>query len=204
MVHLTLAALVLGAGGIAQAQDRPVPLVSLQALTVPQEQLPSNCALKVIEPQRQAVEVTSVAGRRTIRITPATPSLQPAGVTANPWAGTDRAILAWLRQRVDGYEVRLPDAPPMTRREQSEMLLRSADGVEEGYAATYASSGADIGVHAVRFAVPTAEPFTPATNSQKAVRINIGLIRVALSGNDGACSRAIETYLTSLAASVAM
>ena len=64
-------------------------------------------------------------------------SVEPFSITANPWMGTDRHILATLRQHLDGYGmVRLPDGPPLTNREASAMLQKFADGVEEGYVAT--------------------------------------------------------------------
>ena len=197
-----LVTLTVGIGEAALAQRVPPP-VALPDLTVPPDRLPDGCGLKAIEPAHQEVIGPSKLGGRTIRVTPATRSMQPEGVTANPWTGTDRNILASLRQRVDGYGmVRWPDAPPLTRREQSVLLQQFADGVEEGYAATYAQSGrADVGVHAVRFTVPTPEPFTSFMKSrpQNTVRLNVGLVRIAFYGDDGPCSRAIETYLTSLA-----
>ena len=177
------------------AQDIPQKSVTMQDLTVPNDRLPSGCGLKVIAPPSHEVIAAPPGG--TIRVTKPTPSMHPGGlnaVTANPWTGTDRRILAELRQRVDGYgQVRLPDGPPLTGREQSAMLLKFADGVEEGYAATYTQSGGrDLGGWAVRFAAPSDD------RSDLPNRYNIGSIRAALFGDGGVCSTAIERHLNSL------
>jgi hypothetical protein len=205
LLRLGLISLMLGLAGTAGvAQSAPATAVTMQGLTVPQERLPDGCSLKVIEPRRQEVVSTSATGVRTIRVVSATASLQPGGmsqVTQNPWTGTDRRILAELRQRVDGHgPVRTPDGPPLTRGETSAMLLQFADGVAEGYAATYAQSeGRDLGVWAVRFAtapdpVRGHDPIDPANSARV---FDIGLIRAMLLG-DGPCAIAIERHLKSL------
>ena len=178
------------------------PKLTMQALTVPNDRLPEGCSLKVIEPARREVIATSGL-RQTWRSIPPTPSMQPAGVIANPWTGTDRRTLADLRQRIDGYgALRFPDAPPLTRREASELQLKFADGVEEGYAATYAQAGReDLGVWAVRLAAAPATHVGPLSdrrgNPPPAV-INIGFIRALVLGSTGGCSSAIQAHLKSL------
>jgi hypothetical protein len=163
---------------------KPTP-VTLQDLTVPQDRLPTGCSLKAADPDPQRVRLIS--------------PMQSAGITTNPWTGTDRRILAWLRQSVDGYgKLRLPDGPPLTQSQESALFLRFADGVEEGYAATYAQSGApDLEVQAVRFAVAPEKRFTSPTGGPNAMVIEIGSIRAVLHGHGGPCESAIDTHLKS-------
>jgi hypothetical protein len=198
---------MLGLAGMSgSAQSAPPKSVTMQDLTVPKDRLPAGCSLKVIEPRRtQVLSASRAPGvvTTTAQVNPPTPSMQPARITANPWMGTDRHVLAELRRGVDGHgALRLPDAPPLTNSEAAVMVLQSADGVEEGYAATYAQSGnRDIGVWAVKFA-QTPEmrlDFPGDTHSLRtATIITTGSIRAALFGDGGACSAAIETYLRSL------
>jgi len=181
------------------AQDvKPKP-VTLQDLTVPRDRLPDGCSLKLVEPARREVISTMERGGQRVRYIGPTPSMQPAGITANPWMGTDRRILAWLRQRVDGYgELRLLDAP-LTKREESALFLQFAEGLEEGYAATYAQSGAhDLGVHAVRFALTPEKRAVFPVDRPHTLVIETGSIRAIVYGDSGPCSTVIDTYLRPL------
>jgi hypothetical protein len=92
----------------------------------------------------------------------------------------------------------------MTSAEASATLRTFADGVEEGYAATYAQPGVmDMGVRAVRFAHAPDPQFDFPTGNRRTVAsvqlIDIGLIRASLIGGGGDCQAAIATYLKSLA-----
>ncbi len=200
---VALAAVATGALSLpAKAQDIRPPL-SLAALTVPAERLPDGCGLKVIEPGRSEVIASPERGRQAVRFSGPTPSMQPPGVTANPWIGADRHVLAWLRQRTDGpRKMSVPDGGPLTAHEQAAFTLQYADGVEEGYAATYAQSQApDIAVQAVRFAVPPGRPLDLGMAdhpNQRTARFEIGTIRVVLTSDGGPCANAIEAYLKSL------
>jgi hypothetical protein len=194
---LTVVALLLvtvHAPGAAQGK------VAMQDLTMAQDRLPGGCSLKTIEPAHQEVVATPEPGRQKISFIGPTPSMQPPGIAANPWMGTDRKILAWLRGGIDGPRLGPPDAWWFS--ESPAVALQRANGVEEGYAATYAQSGSrDLGVWAVRFALApeTHLDFPQNTHSTRpATVITMGLIRVALFGDGGACSTAVETYLRSL------
>jgi hypothetical protein len=205
LLRIGLIALVCGfASASGLAQNAPARLVAMMDLTVPQERLPAGCNMRVIEPPRREVVATSPTGVQTIRFVRAASSMQPSAlrqVTQNPWTGNDRRVLAELRQRVDGYgAVRMPDGPPLTSSETSAMLLQFADGVVEGYAATYAESEERyLGVWAVRFATAPApvRSYSPVDGRGADRTFNIGLIRATLFG-DGPCAMAIETHLRSL------
>jgi hypothetical protein len=195
----TLAIVLVSASGLPQeVLRRPV---TMQELTAPKDLLPAGCALKALEPVRQST--SPVPGTR-VPIGNALNLLQPPGVTTNPWTGSNRRVLATIRSRIAGYgPLRMPDAPPLTMSEQSALTLHYADGVDEGYAATYAQVGArEIAVWAVRFAVTPdsnlRENARDRANLQNAVRIEIGSIWAVLYGDRGPCSRAVATYLESL------
>ena len=180
------------------------PAVTLADLTVPADKLPAGCALKVIQPSRQEAISTTPGGGRLMRIIVATPSLQPPGITANPWSGTDGKPVAWLRQSVDGYSARLPDGPPLTERQANAMFLRFAEGVESAYSATYTYTTAsvypesrDLAVHAVQFA-PGVQSSRRFSYTSDALVIERGRIRAIFKGDRGPCATAIEKHLTSL------
>ena len=198
----SLIVITLGLAGTSVVAQSVAPrAVTMRDLTVPADRLPNGCSLKVIEPARQET-IPAPATRQAVRFIPSGPSLQPLGITLNPWTGTDRRILAALRQRVDGYwRVRLPDAPPLTSSEVSAMLLQFAQGVEEGYAATYTLEGRDLGVWAVRFAMPQDRPLDfheDGGRGQNVRVIDIGAIRAVLFGDGVGCATAVETHLKSL------
>jgi hypothetical protein len=170
-------------------QSPTPPLVTLEKLTVPKDRLPEGCAIKPIQPDAKPFKST-------------VPGLLPSEVTANPWIGTDRRILASLRELVDGPNaIRPPDAPPLSQSESSALLLRLADGVDEGYAATYAQAGPDLGVIALRFSsAHEVDLDLPRANSKGAgnTALQIGQIRVVVYGDGGRCSDAITGYVKSL------
>jgi hypothetical protein len=192
------------AGMSGVAQSVPPRSVTMQDLTIPTDRLPDGCHLKVIEPGRQAGSVSPAQSSQGFHaIDPITPWMQPQGVTVNPWTGTNRRILTELRRSIDGYdELPVLDAPPLTPSEASSMFAQSANGVEEGYAVTYAQTGGrDLGVWAVKFVqAPEMHLDFPGDthNTKNSVVVTIGSIRARLFVDGGACSIAIETYLKSL------
>ena len=203
-LRLVIPVTVALASALGFAQGQPARAVTIQELTVPTDRLPDGCTLKFIEPARQEV-IAKAGARETFRMIPATPSLQPSSAVSNPWTGTDRRILADLRQRIDGHgAIRFPDAPPLSRTETSAIHLKFADGVEEGYAATYEQANrGDLGVWAVRFTSVTEQnrqPLSAWRNGPNALVLDIGLIRVAQFGpSGGGCALAIQAHLKALA-----
>ena len=105
-----------------------------------------------------------------------------------------------LRSHIDGPGLRrpLPDAI-FTQPEESALKSKLADGVEEGYAASYEQLWAShLQVKAVRFSVtPERRPDLSGLNA-KAVRIEIGSTWILFAPDRGACSAAIEAHLKSL------
>jgi hypothetical protein len=205
-LRASLMALIVLLLSLGVAQSAPSKSVTMQDLTVPQDRLPDGCSLRLIEPGWQAVSVTPAQSSRGIQfVGTITAWIRPQGVTVNPWTGTDRRILAELRRGVDGYDaLPIPDAPPLTPSEASSMFAQFANGVQEGYAATYAQSGSrDLAVWAVRFGpapAPERRLDLPGgrRSSQNISVVDIGSIRVALFGDASVCSTAIGTYLKSL------
>jgi hypothetical protein len=127
--------------------------------------------------------------------------MQPPEITANPWIGVDRGALAWLRARVDGLgRFGVPDAPAAIAGQGSAFFDQLADGVTEGYAATYTSQAGDLGVHAVRYA-PDIAPRTILSDGARAGRIRrfeTGSVRAVLYGDHGSCGEANAAHLQSL------
>jgi hypothetical protein len=174
-----------GASDIAQnVVPRPV---TMQDLTVPKERLPAGCGL--------APAPSGPLGGNRVQF-----GLR-GGLPANPWTGTDRRIIASIRQVIDPPPP-LPDAP-LTTREAARFFLEMADGVEEGYGAFYTQSEPqEIVVYALRFG-GTEMPFHPpgdtrTSNGRTSARVEIGTVVAIVSGDGGECFQAIEAHLRSL------
>jgi hypothetical protein len=186
-IVLTMLGLVSAPGAAQDMLRRPV---TLQELTVPKLRLPAACSLKVSEPPRR--EINPVTGGVIIRA-----DADWLQLGTNPWIGTDRWVLAEIRQRID-RPFPLPDAPPLTA---TQVAALYADGIDEGYAATYTQSrGREIVLLAERFAKkrPGFSMIGGGANAQNLVRIEIGAIRAVLDGDDGPCSKVIVEYLEAL------
>ena len=91
-------------------------------LTVPKDRLSRGCALSPTASAR--IDGNRVQGGLWAGLP----------IPTNPWSGTDRQIIASIRERVDG-PLLVADAPPPTARELSRNSLLLADGVGEAYAA---------------------------------------------------------------------
>lgn len=199
-VTVALLGVVATSGAEAgQAQSGAGAAVTMSQLTPALAALPAGCVLKSLAPVPQPAK----RGEQP-RIFYPVASMQPPGAKTNPWVGTDELSLAWLRLRVDGTpEYRMPDAPLMDRVDELEVMRQLAEGIVEGYAATYAQSHApDIGVQAVRFAPGiSAMPLVFDRTSRPGDRyFDLGTLRIGLIGDNGACAKAIETHLRGLGA----
>ena len=171
--------------GMAQTAERQP--VAIEELTVPVDRLPPGCALA-------PAPSISMGGNR-VR------SGLLAGLPANPWTGTDRRLMAEIRERIDAPAA-LPDGPPLDAKELSRYRAQLADGLEQAYGAVYIDAAQLIIVQAVQFA-PTepASEFASArahVSNSRMMRVQIGRITAIVTG-DGACSRAVGAYLATLA-----
>jgi hypothetical protein len=162
-------------------------LRSLAELTLPSEQGGVACSLIDANAPDGSV-LGSVWGRLSIR--------------ANPWTGTDPAVMASIVERMID-RVPVPDGPPLSARELAAFRLRYADGVEEGYAAVYRQSEMGfVQVFAVRTRAGTASRAarTPTDKSnRRAYRIDIGPVIAVVHGDPGPCFSRIVTHLQGLA-----
>jgi hypothetical protein len=89
----------------------------------------------------------------------------------------------------------------MTPADDLAFFEQLADGVSEGYAATYAQRWErDIGVHAIRLEPGTRlrTVFSEYPRSGVSRRFTFGDVHVAVYGDSGGCSKAIEAHLQSL------
>ncbi len=174
------------AAGSTPLPQKAQPAASpMSPLTVPADHLPAGCALAPHSVPRAEGPVVSIVSSLPI--------------PTNPWTGTDRPLIAAIRERMWQQQPMAPDGPPLGGREARQYWLRLADGIESGYAAFYDSSvGHDsVSVYAVRFANEEAIP----TQRSHDRHITIGHTVALVLGGEGAgeCRAAIETYLRSLA-----
>ena len=173
------------AASIAQREQATVPADPLEQLVVPADRLPPACALAP-----RSVEL----GNGRVRIFWSLPK--------NPWIGTDRSVLASIRGGMWGPPL-MPDGPPLSPVEMQRFRLRSADGVEAGYAAFYYSKPHEesFRVDALRFGAATDMDEAAPRDHLEDRRIRIGRIVVMVFGyeNPGDCHSAVVNYLKSLA-----
>ena len=164
MITVHVIAVVLGLVILPQ----PSADTALAALTVPAEKLPTGCALA-------AKDTLQLDGGK-VR------SGMWAGlpIPANPWTGSDEAIVAAIRERIEP-PARVVDGPPLTPRERARFRLGLAEGVEAAYAAFYVEDDQRvIGVYAVKLA-------------------NAVAITTRVIGADGACRDAILAHTRQVA-----
>jgi hypothetical protein len=171
------------------AQSSPPRVVTMQELTVPAEGLPTGCVLSpggTVRLDGNKVRMRSWAGLR---------------IPSNPWAGTDRPLVASIRERMEPTVT--PDGPPPSRSEAASFRLHFADGVEEAYAAIYEQSETElIVVYASRFAssekAVESRSYSGWSNNPRVIRVAMGPIVAMIQGNAGACFDAVGAHLRSL------
>ena len=153
--------------------------VAMEDLTIPSERLPAAC-----------VFAKHSAG---------------LGIPANPWLGTDAAVIGRIAETIEPMQI--PDAPPLTVREQARMRLRLADGIEDGYSAVYEQEPAVSGsrftvtVYALRYSDPTkaARTGTRWLKDTRVSRTVIGSVVVFVVGDGGPCFTAVAAHVQTLA-----
>lgn len=149
---------------------------ALASLTVPAEKLPTGCGIQSPIITRQAPVVNG----------PAFPT--------NPWQGTGYRELLSLQGSIGGG-VKMPDAPPPTRRELAAMQERMLADVVEGYRATYFHENATAAtVVALRFKEGSNLPGSSLNRFIFGSTV-VAAVRVAAKG---ACADAVESHLRSL------
>ena len=149
----------------------------LDQLTVT-SQLPEGCSLAV---DRHSVGLS-----------------QPAGIDSNPWRGSDREVIASIREMMYG-PARVPDGPPLDADALSRFLLRLSEGIGAGYIALYSQQRSeDVAVYALTFSSSTRavnHRNAARTNPRPAVWFEKGNTVVAVYGDEGPCSRAIRSHI---------
>jgi len=195
---------ILVTGGVVVGSSQSAR--TLEALTVPVTALPAGCALTKPVTTAGPIDVAG-AGMVGTNARPWSPRLP------NPWVGTDRAIVADVRQAIDPAPRGAPDGPVGPG---SDVAFGSkwADDVVEAYHAAYTSAApSDVEVFAVTFndaKLATAEPLAEMRRplSRLADRIVRGptVIRVsaytpmekAAPAAVTACFGAVRDYIDSL------
>ena len=171
-------------------QNNPPRVITLQELTVPAERLPTGCVLSpggTAPLDGNKVRIRNWAGLR---------------IPSNPWVGTDRPLVASIRERME--PTLTPDGPPPSTSEAASFRLHFADGVEEAYAAIYEQSEAELIVaYAARFAsaekAVESRSYTNWSGNPRVIRVGIGPIVAMVHGEVGSCFNAVGAHLKSLA-----
>jgi len=114
-------------------------------------------------------------------------------IPTNPWTGTDRQIVAAIRERVDPPPL-TPDPPALDSRSDAAFRLRLSDGVEAAYVAIYGSDEPfQVVVSSLRFAGGGNE--LALSKDRGAARFVSDRILVQVSGDQSRCFPAIVTYI---------
>jgi hypothetical protein len=128
---------------------------------------------------------------------------QPVGIDTNPWRGDDRSVVASIREVMYEISPRVVDGPPLDSAQLSRFFGRLSQGINDGYVAVYTQQGAEeLSVYALTFANAARLPNRPndaRINVRRAVWFEGGKTAIALHGDDGLCSRAIQSHLESVA-----
>jgi hypothetical protein len=179
--------LAVAAAAIVLATKSVSTQVAIGDLTVPTDKISAGCSLS---PGPSVVADGNRVAFNNL----------PVSIPSNPWAGTDRETIATIRERM-GLAPRVPDLP-RSAAEASRYHLELAEGIEEGYAAVYLSTGAGVVVvYALR---PSAGPASldPERSSARD-RIEVGGLVARVVGNGDSCQRSIEAHLRSLTVRIA-
>ena len=176
-------AFVLAVGLATGVQDA----ARISDLTVPAERLPSGCVLS-------PTPTAHIDGNR-IR------SGLSAGSPSNPWIGTDAVRIASIAQLFFDPP-RMPDGPPLDKKEIALFNLRYADGIDQAYEAVYLASDSAplIIVYGLQFPSATSAG-TFWSNSRVGHDphgFKLGPTVALIAGPDSDCTRAVAAYLSSL------
>jgi len=177
------AALAFLAGALVGAAAQ-TPL--LAALSVPQSDLGIGCRVAAA-PTRQ------LSGNRI-------QSGLWAGlpIDHNPWIGSDPAVIAAIRERIDPPQ-RLPDGPPLDAAQLARYRLQLADGVKQAYAAVYVSADANVLVTVLGLEFLTDQDAQQFVASAKPTGELVTLSRaVATAQGSGSCRDVVAAHVRSL------
>jgi hypothetical protein len=127
---------------------------------------------------------------------------QPVRPESNPWQGTDRSMIASIREAMYGAP-RVADGPPPSAAELSRFFARLSHGIDEGYVAFYQLQGSnDLDVYALTFSQgePLPRRGTMArTDPRRAVWLESGRTAIVLYGDESPCFSAIQSHLKAVA-----
>lgn len=179
-VHLFLVALAFPLGAVAL---RGQTGVALDMLTVPADRLPAGCHL----PATDSIRIGENRTRGGL--------WTGLPISSNPWRGTDRPVVAAIRERVARLP-RLPDGPPLSGPELARMRLELAGDVEEAYVAIYADEGPNlVVVHAVAFKDGSEAARQNRTTVAGSRRFQADRTTIVISGEQGTCLDMVTRHI---------
>jgi hypothetical protein len=171
--QVLIVALTAGAGASLTGATQGVPLA---VLTVPAKALTSECRL-------QPDSATNVR----------------SAFATNPWIGDDRRAMSMIKTAM-GFITKVPDGPPLDRRQAAEFERRSMEGVHEGYRAAYEDSdGVDVEVLALDFdtAAQAAAMQLTANRTTRFVRGSTLIVITRRDAHSG-CFEAVQAHIAAL------
>jgi hypothetical protein len=161
-----------------RAQDLP-----LQSLTVPAKVLTQDCRL----------QPDPVGGR--VR----------QAFASNPWIGDDRRAVVMIKTAMGAVMTRLPDGPPLDRRQAADFERRSIEGVNHGYRAAYENSdGVDVEVLALDFDTAARAAGLQLTSPREAAKQTTRFVRgstvivIKARAAHSDCFEHVRAYIASL------
>jgi|SRR5579862_1045532 len=157
-------------------------------LTVPAERLPVGCLLS----PTPSVKLEGNRYRGGLW----------AGLPSNPWIGTDSVRIASIAS-IFFPSIRMPDGPPLDKKEMALFRLHFADGIEEGYEAVYLTddSAPFIIVYGLRFPTAAAAQsfFEQSGFAHDRRAAQTGSVVALAAGPESACFDVVLAHVQSFA-----
>jgi hypothetical protein len=114
----------------------------------------------------------------------------------NPWIGSDPAVIAAIRERIDPPR-QMPDGPPLNAPQLTRYRLKLADGIEQSYAAVYVSADALVTVLGLEFLTDQDAQQFVASAKPTGELVTLGRV-VATVQEGGSCRDVVAAHLGSL------
>lgn len=181
MIGTKVVSCALAAVAVTSLEARQMEMPG--ALNVPSEALPAGCQLS------GSPSVVREDGR--------TVSGLWSDFRENPWAGSDRAVVARIYSRVFGVPP-MPDGPPLGIRQANAFAIKAVEHIESAYAAFYVGDNSTTVTHVYSLRFKDRNDLSSAMRKSKSNNVfAMDDIVVRVSAGD-ACSDAVAGYFSRL------